>query len=1438
MKQSLEKLSLNPNQMNIVMTERVTGRGHSNNIHGIISVKDDFDYEKANLCINEIVKRNDSLRITIGEDDSLRTFQSVSEFEEFNVELIEEHNELKIKEEEEKFFSEEIRYNSTNLYRFEIIKTSEKSAKILVSMHHVIADAWSFSKLAEQFISLYEGLDEIKTPSYIEYTKEEQNYFLSEKFIKDEEFWREYLKDYSEVISYKESDVADSNYKASRYSFTLDEKLNKEICDFCKENKISQYVLFMTALYVYTYRILGKSDIIFGTPTLNRSNFKEKQILGMFVSTLPFRIKIDEDIKILELARKISSTSFEVFRHQKYPYLKTLDYIHKNSDIKNNLYKIVFSYQNARIDKKGMEEKYSTDWLFSGELSDEIQIHVVDMDKTGILTINYDYLVSKFDKKEIEYINLRIITIIKEFIKNKDVSIEEIEIISDEEKNIIYNILNKTENKYDSNRTVVDMFLEQVCMRADKTALVYGDKRYTYKELDKMSNRMANCFSKNGIKPKDKVGLMLKRDERVVVSMLACLKMGVAYIPIDARYPKDRIEYILENSECSKVISNVDEKVNYDTLNLEEVKYEIFPSDKFEYTPIGDDICYLIYTSGSTGLPKGVIIKNKNLTNFLIGINQKLNLTYEDNFVSITTISFDIYEAEILLSLVNGLTIVYASDDECINSYKLRELCLKNNVNILQSTPTKVRMLMNQEGCSNDYIGKLDKIVFSGECLDKNMLNRVKSVTNAKVYDAYAPSETTIWSTVKQLEKKYITVGKPIANMQVWVVDNKRRLLPLMVKGELGISGDSVSDGYYKNDDKTQKSFLNVCFTEKKVYMTGDLSIINLDYDVEILNRIDNQIKINGQRIELEEIESLILNNPNVLDVAVSCREGKHLICFYTLKPHIEKIDLTDLRKVLNDKLPSYMIPSTFIKLDKLPYTLNNKKDRKKINAIKVEKNEFETLEKKDIILPRTKLEKEVYEAFIKVLEKSDFGINTPIFEMGVDSLDAIKVQVELMKKNININYSDMLKCGTIENIAKFLDGDKIVKSISYNRNDLFELNRKYSSQLDIVSSNVIKKEKYKNVLITGATGFLGIHVLEQFILNTNSIIYVIIRGKNGLLAKDRLIQKLNYYFDGKYVEQIDKRVIVLDEDLLDSNINGYLMQNTSDVDLCVHTAACVKHYGDISYFDKVNVNFTENIAKYCYENNVKMIHASTLSISGNGFDVGINNESVVQEEFTEESLYIGQNLDNIYARTKFKAECVVLDYMKKGLNAKILRYGNLVNRRYDLKFQENLSENAFLERIKAIFEVGKIPDNLKDIYLEFTPIDEAALATFKIAENTSDENVFHIYNSNHIYLPEFVNIMNSKFNSNIEFVSKEEFSNKIREMLKDNKGIIFNSILQDFDDEFSLNYKSNILVKCDNTTGYLEKVGFKFRAIDEEYLIKYIEYFLSIGYIKLEVKK
>lgn len=203
----------------------------------------------------------------------------------------------------------------------------------------------------------------------------------------------------------------------------------------------------------------------------------------------------------------------------------------------------------------------------------------------------------------------------------------------------------------------------------------------------------------------------------------------------------------------------------------------------------------------------------------------------------------------------------------------------KNNVNILQSTPTKVRMLMNQEGCSNDYIGKLDKIVFSGECLDKNMLNRVKSVTNAKVYDAYAPSETTIWSTVKQLEKNYITVGKPIANMQVWVIDNKRRLLPLMVKGELGISGDSVSDGYYKMMIK-HKIFLNVCFTEKKVYMTGDLSIINLDYDVEILNRIDNQIKINGQRIELEEIESLILNNPNVLDVAVSCREGKHLICF------------------------------------------------------------------------------------------------------------------------------------------------------------------------------------------------------------------------------------------------------------------------------------------------------------------------------------------------------------------------------------------------------------------------------------------------------------------------------------------------------------------------------------------------------------------------------
>lgn len=1422
MELNCRKTNLTSGQKNIYMMDKLHTTSNLNNIFGIINVNKDLDIEKINKIINKIVELNDALRINIIEEDE--TYQIVREFKKCNIESINIDLDDKdaINEQRKDFISDIIDVLDEKLYRFKILYDA-KRAIIFVKMHHIISDAWSFSKLAEQFIVLYENQDyEIKAPSYIDYAVESENYTNSEKYNKDEEFFKEYLMGINEKTSFKESDKKEKDYEAARYHIKLDEKLNIKINEFCKKNKISVYVFFLTILAVYMYRILDKDDFVIGTSVLGRSNFSEKQMLGMFVSTIPLRIKIEENMSILELASNISKILAKIFRHQKYPYIKMLEQIHKSTEVKNNLYDIVLSYQNARIDT-GFENKYNTSWEFLNTMLDELQIHIVDMDNTGTLAINYDYLKSHFEEIEIEFLHNRIVKMIKEFIEVNDRTVDNIDILCDSDKESI-NKINDTFTEIDYNQTPINMFKKQVVKNERKLALVCGDKTYTYEELDKITNRIANFLIFKGLKKSDVIAIMTKRNENIVFLMIACAKIGVTYVPIDTRFPQKRINYILSDSKCKYLISDENKNLDVETIILDFNECEKFSCKEIKYIQDYKDICYLIYTSGSTGNPKGVMISNKNLSNFLVGINEKIKLDSKNNLLSITTISFDIYELEMWLTLVSGATMCLANDNECINACLLNDFCVKNNVDVIQTTPTKLRMLLNQDS-NKAYIKNFKKILLGGESLDENLYKKIKENTNSKIFNVYGPTETTIWSTVKEIKSDKICVGTPIANTKIFIVDKKRRMLPIFSKGELAISGDCVSCGYFKNEEKTKKAFVNVDFQKDIIYLTGDLAKINSNLDMEILNRIDNQIKINGQRIELEEIESLILEDKKINDCAISYRNKKYLVCFYSLKDNNKEINLENLKEELKNKLPLYMIPKIFIKLDNIPYTLNNKKDRKVINSIEVEldNNSFEIIE------PKSEIQKILLEEISKVSTLKEIGINTPISIMGIDSLDSIKMQMGLLKRGIKINYTDLLNNQDIISLEKYiLNNNSIINETKYDN-----VNEEYKDILNNDNKN-ISKEKIKNVILTGATGFLGVHILYEILKeNKDSIIYCIIRSKENMNSIQRLTSDLKFYFNGKYINEIGKRIKIIDLDLLDDNFEEKLNSKIKNVNFFIHTAACVKHYGDYNYFKSINVVATENIAKYCLSNDIKLIHSSTLSISGNGFDIGVNNQKVNKNEFDEKSLYIGQDLNNVYAKTKFEAECIILKYMKLGLKANILRYGNLTNRICDLKFQKNVYENAFIDRISTLFKINSLPESLRCFDIEFTPIDCAALATYKIIANFVDKKIYHIFNNNHVKLYEYINILNKEFNLNINIICDKEFAKFTKETIDNNDGIISKTLIQDLDENYELNYNSNIKVMCKYTNDFLEKCGFYWPVIDDKYIIEYIKYFKNLGYIK-----
>ena len=1452
----MKKYNLTYPQKNIWLMDKFDGKSNINVIAGAVNVSSSFAVSKCILAVNELIRTNETIRTSVFEENG-QVFQEVMPYEYQEIEIVDTSlidDSKKISYINDWILRPLFLGKNSKLYEFKIFDNKDGSGMIAFKIHHMLADAWTCSKIATLAIKYMESdkseFDKIvPLYSYTNYITTEEEYKQSEKIKKDEVFWKEYLNDMNEVVSFKNNKKTNTT-SAKRYTVNLDKELTNDIYKYCKENKISPYTLFLASLYTYIYRVYSKSDIVIGTPVLNRANFKEKQTFGLFISTVPMRVKIEKNEKILDLAKKIAIGTLSIFRHQRYPYSKTLEYVHENTNIKENLYNVLLSYQNAKAEMID-EEKYSTTWFFQNNINDELQIHITDFDDSGLLSISYDYKVELFEEKEVELIHKRLMNIIESAMSDNFISVENVNIISKTEKDILLFDVNNTSKVYNTEDLLIDVFEKNVAKNPDKIALVVDGKKYSYFDLDMASNNFADyLFTYFGVKENDIIPVIMKRDEKLVISLLAILKLGATYVPVDYKFPEARVRDMIDGASVILTNKNLeysfDENINVVNLSDSNKLCSICKKENFDKelnkkiknklklkrnTPSDKKIEYIIYTSGSTGKPKGVMVSSKNLINFLYGISDKLKFNQDMKMVSITTISFDIFGLEIWGSFFNGATLILANDIESIDQFALNNLCKEQEVNVIQTTPTKLKMLLTQSDNLEDihFIKNMKKILIGGEAVPDSFVNYLRKLTSASIYDVYGPSETTIWSTVKDITCSKVNAGVPIQNTKLYIVDENERLLPLCCEGELCISGDSVAMGYFKREDLTDKVFKKLNFADEVVYKTGDLAKIDINYELTILGRVDFQVKINGQRVELEEIDKLIQENDEIKSCATVLNSDKKLVCFYVSKDG-NKVEAEKLKESLLTKLPTYMVPNFYICLNEMPMTLNNKIDRKALIKMDIKKFMENEVEKAKV-MPNTQIESLIYDAWKKVLKKDNFGIDDSFFELGTDSLDAINIQIELMSKNIHIEYSDLSKYQTIRKLAKKIEINE--SKIEYK---IENFDKDYSNILQ-KNKEVYLPSKYnvKNVILSGATGFLGAHILAEILSSTNSKVFCLIRVKNGLSATKRIKNTLNYFFDDKYDKFIGTRIIPIEADITNMDNFGINKQDmdvikNGDINFFVHSAACVKHYGRITNFSSINIGGTRAVANFCYENKINMIHISTLSVSGNAFETTYTRSTNTEAIFDESSFYQHQNLNNVYVYTKFRAEEIVLDYMEKGLNANILRIGNLTSRYYCPKFQSNVEENAFAGRIKTFIELGYMPD--EKLNVEFSPIDLTAQAIIKIIEYFNMQNtIFHVFNHNHVSIKRLIGILKD-LGMEVVQLPNDEFSKRIKDILASDKKYLIRGIINDLDEDAKLDYSSNVKIKCNVTKEYMKNIGYEWKKITNEYIINYLKCLRDSGFI------
>ena len=1400
-------------------TKMINEKNTVYNMPGSVLIDHIVDAEKIKNIFSKLIERHSSLRTSfvINENDVV---QKVSKSVNFDIPTYSNTS-----DEIDKIisnFAKPFKLDKAPLFRVELHYIDNSKTLLLIDSHHIIMDGISLNILITEFNALYRNDDLETLPiEYKDYSLWENDYNENDIMQKNEEYWVKKFEgsEFSELnLPYDFTQSHNATYKGLKISKNIDKRYFDKVQEISSKYSVSPYIVFLSAFFVLLYKYTGQTDINIGTPFANREFEETQNIIGMFVNNIVLRGIIDKNSSFKDFVLSIKEQAISDLSNQPYPFdtlIKKLPI--KNDKVLNSLFNTYFVYQNSEETHVEIDgKKYPVT-----ELSNPISKFNLTFEiKPSSHSINVEYNIGLFKQETIETLFNHYINLLDNIFDNTDEKISKLSILSNEEKNKILYDFNQTEFTYDKTKTITQLFEEQVKRTPDKIAIVFENKTLTYSELNEKSNQLANYLRNKNVVSNNIIGIMLPRSLELLIAILGVLKSGACCVPIDPTFPEKRIEYMLENSQAKFLITTNElyNFVNFDNIiNISNEDIYIQNHRNINNINTPEDIAYIIYTSGSTGLPKGVMLKHQSLVNLFTYLTNNIEFYKRTcpykNIVCIATVSFDLFIAETLFPLQLGLKVILANEDEQRIPTLLDRLIQKNDGQIIHMTPSRMQLFLDNI-TDMPNLSNIKYITLVGEPLPLRLRDDLIKLGVKKIYNGYGPSETTVYTSFTDVtEVKEISIGKPLSNTQTYILDNDLNPVPIGVAGELYIAGDCVSAGYLNRADLTASRYLKNPFKNNIMYKSGDLCKYDKNGNIYCLGRTDNQIKIRGMRIELEEIENKILEFPDIQKVKVIKQivGNREIISAYFIP--LKKIRIPELRRYLYSCLPKYMIPSYFTPVDEFPYTPNGKIDQK---SLPIPKGVLQS-EHSNYIAPKTDLEIKLVSIWESILNTKPIGIKDNFFELGGDSVLAMSLTIQLLKINDNIKYADIFKYPTISDLIEKLESN-ISNSNDNTYNGLFE---KYTEILEKnnIISNIKEKNNIKNILLTGCTGFLGIHILKEFLFTQKGIAYVIIRKDPGLSVKDKLLNKLHYYFGSKLDKYMGTRIIIIEGDITKDGfgLNQQDLFNLGNsVDAVINSAAKVSHYGNYQDFYISNVKSVENMIDFVNLFNINLFHISTLSVSGD----------MIRENYTsfsEKDFYIGQNSDNVYVKSKFEAEKVILDAVLKGTKAHILRIGNIMPRKSDGKFQENVEENAFINRIKTFIKLKVLPDNLSKINIEFTPVDNAATAILKVVYYAKENNIiYHIFNHKYLSISNLISIL-SDIGVDIKLIDSTEFKALIQQLLNSSKEDILNTLINELDKDKNLNY-DKIIINSDYTIKFLKAHNFEWHNIDKNYIINILK--------------
>ena len=923
------------------------------------------------------------------------------------------------------------------LIRTTVVKLAPQSHVLLVTMHHIISDGWSLEIFTQELSTLYTALVKGQ-PSplaelsiqYADFAAWQQQWLQTEAFSQQLEYWQQQLAALPALLELPTDRPrpAVQTFQGGVERFTLSAELTRQLQHLTQQAGATLFMTLVAGLSVLMSRYSNTKDLAIGSPIANRNRSQIEPLIGFFVNTLVLRTDLEGDPSFSELLQRVKQMTLDAYAHQDLQFDKLVEILQPERSLSHNpLFQVMFVLQNATSPTQQMPH-LTLSTLPVDQLTAQFDL-TLSMEETAEgLTGFWQYNRDLFDPETIRRMSGHLKLLLEGIVTHPQKSVTALPLLPEAELRQLLVEWNDTQQDYSSGHCIHQLIEAQAALTPDAVAVVFEDQQLTYRQLNQQANQLARYLTELGVKSEVLVGIGVERSPEMVIALLAILKAGGAYVPIDPKYPLERIEYILEDSQISVLLTRsgvIDSKLTgCQVVDLDSQQQAIaqYSTSNLDLAYSLDTLAYVIYTSGSTGKPKGVLVTHRGISNLAYAQSKTFGIKADSCVLQFASFSFDASISEIVMTFVAGAKLCLATSESLLPGSDLLKLLRQQQVTHVTLPPSALAVLPHEP------LPKLEAIVVAGESCPPELAAKWSQGRN--FFNAYGPTETTVCATIWQYNhEESFPIGRPIANTQIYILDELLQPVPTGVVGEIYIGSIGIARGYLNRPELTEQRFIvNPFNNSEKIYKTGDLGRYLADGNIEYLGRIDHQVKIRGFRIELGEIEHILNTHVDVAQGTVIAREdqpGNKRIVAYVVPKDNSQLEVTELRQFLQDKLPKYMIPSAFVLLESLPVTSNGKIDRRALPIPRVENNS-------NSISPRTNTEKNIAQIWQEVLGVQSISVEDNFFHLGGHSLLAVKLSSKLEQTfDVNLPLAMLFQMPTIEQQASFLEQKANSKSWS-----------------------------------------------------------------------------------------------------------------------------------------------------------------------------------------------------------------------------------------------------------------------------------------------------------------------------------------------------------------------------------------------------------------------